>query len=390
MKIKKSASLLLLSLLLSSCKSSVLKAEVSDYVTSINLFENQDEVKILQLTDLHWSFATNFDREKNYLTKLVEITDPDIIMTTGDNILSGTTKTVDKLLETLNSFKNSKGRDVYFGITFGNHDRQGVYDKDYFDNKAISYTSQTSYFVSNNYKYHGLYRHPNNSQIFGRSNYAVNLTDGNDVIWQLYALDSGSDYFNGKTYDYDVIHEDQINWFKEVSNNYKKEDKAVNSLAFFHIPLYETAFAYDNANRPNNKTIVAGDFGGELKEPSSNIVGLKEYNLVSDQVYVGYKNTHFFDAAKEGNVKGMFYGHDHLNDFWALYDDKSYFDTSTNSVVNPNGTDDDILLAYGVKTGDGLSCDSNKIGGNLITIHKDGSFNGREGSNDFKHVYLKY
>lgn len=390
MKIKKTIPVVLLSLLLSSCKN-YKEVKLDDYITSIDLFKTQDDVKILQLTDLHYSFQTDFDREKDYLQKLVDLTDPDIIMTTGDNILGGNSYTVDNLYKMLDSLKNKRGNKIYFGLTWGNHDRQGVYDKDYPDRELLKYTSTHNYKVGENYEHYGLYSHPD-SELTGRSNYAINLTDGNKTIWTLYALDTNSDSYQGVKYGYDIIHDDQIEWFKNLSNKIKTDDKDIKSLAFFHIPLYETAFAYDNAKRDTNPIIAQGDFGGEAEEPSSNIPGLKEYNLKSDAFYVGYKKTDFFQVAKEAGVKGMFYGHDHVNNFWALYDDKAYFDTKTNKVVNPNGTDDDVLLAYGTKTGDGLSCDSNKIGGNLITIHKDRSFNGRqaETGTDFKFVYLKY
>lgn len=389
MKTKKRVSLLLLSLLLSSCKGYE-EVKLDDYITSIDIFRNQDEVKILQLTDLHWSFQTDFEREKKYLQNLVSICDPDIIMTTGDNILGGNSLTVDTLYKTFDSLTNARGKKVYFGLTWGNHDRQGVYDKDYPDRELLKYTSTNNYQTEQSYEHYGLYRHPSSS-LFGRSNYAVNLTDGEKTIWTLYALDTNSDSFNGTKYDYDIIHDDQIAWFNSLNSKIRAEDKDIPSLAFFHIPLYESAFSYDNAYK-STPFIEKGDFGGEVNEPESNIPGLKEYNLKSNAFYVGYQKTDFFKEAKQGGVKGMFYGHDHLNDFWALYDDKTYFDSKTNTVVNPNGTADDVLLAYGVKTGDGLSCDSNKIGGNLITIHKDRSFNGRksETGTDFKAVYLKY
>lgn len=393
---KKFLSTFLLCSLLCSCSRKLPTVKMKDYITEIDLFKEQDEVKIMQLTDLHYSFFTDFQREQKYIKKLVEIGDPDIIMVTGDIILGADENTYNQFFEILEGLKNSKGRNVFYGITWGNHDRQGYFDMSFPDYIAKKHTSSDSYRLEHDYTYHGLYRHPESS-LPGRSNYVVNITDGDKVIWQLYSIDTNSDHFNGITYDYDVIHDEQIQWFKDVEKETRGGDTNIHSLAFFHIPLYETAFSYDAAKRKTNPLIKEGDFGGELYESPSNIEGLKEYNLISDAVYVGYKKTDFFSVAKERGVKGMFYGHDHMNNFWALYDDKAYYDENTKTVINPNSTDDDVLLAYGTKSSNYLSDYLNQetntpLGANLITIHKDGSFNGRERSSntDFKFIHLSY
>jgi hypothetical protein len=162
------------------------------------------------------------------------------------------------------------------------------------------------------------------------------------------------------------------------------EGTNIPGLAFFHIPLFQSVYSYDEAKK--TKIIKEGDFGGELRESEWDGSPLANQGYASTAFYIGYEDTGFFKAAKANGIKGMFYGHDHINDFWALYDDQA---TATN---NPNGTSDDILLAYGTKSGDGLYYDKDMIGGNLITVHKDGSFNGHEASHgtDFQWIHLTY
>ena len=93
-------------------------------------------------------------------------------------------------------------------------------------------------------------------------------------------------------------------------------------------------------------------------------------------MYIGYKNTHFFSMAKENGVKGIFYGHDHVNDFWSIYEG--------------------VLLAYGTKSSDQLYYLDNLIGGNLLTIHKNGNLDLRRNdkvsniTTDFKQVLVNY
>lgn len=378
---RKLFSFLALSLILSSCGSSKVEKTTDDYISSIDIFKYQDEVKILQLTDIHWSFSTRESREKKYLEALVKKADPDIIVTTGDNILAANKETLDDLTEFLDSLTNSKGKRIYWAITWGNHDRQGVYAPDYPDSLAKSYNTEINYSYSKETEHYGLYRSNLDDDVYGRCNYVVNLTDGNDTYWKLYMIDSNCDYYTEGQYEYDAINENQIEWFKKMAS----VDSA-NGLAFFHIPLFQIAYAYDNKI---DGIIKDGDYGGDFYEKKDTSQNLAKYvkHEESTAMYPGYRDTGFYAAAKENNVKGIFFGHDHVNDFWALYDENAIKDN------NPNGTSDDILLAYGIKTGDSLYYKSNMLGGSLITVKKSGEFNGHESQNgdtSFQHIYLNY
>jgi|GEM_PF-1097962 len=357
-------------LLLVSCSASAPTPSLEDYQTDVNLFAVQDEVRILQMTDIHWSVGTDFDKEEKYLRALVAKADPDIVMVTGDSVLTGARRDWTELRETLDTLKNSRGRSVYWGLTYGNHDRQGDYKVEDVDSWIKEYSEASSYDVTKESRHHGLYKNPAD-EVQGRSNYVVNLKDGEgNTLWQLYALDTNSDYYHDGGYTYDVIRENQIDWFKKISASTRKEGgPLIPGLAFFHIPLYQTIYSYDAAT--GTKTLPEGDFGGALNESKANLPQLEDKvtNPDSLRVYVGYKDTGFFDVARENGIKGMFYGHDHANDFWAVYQD--------------------VLLAYGTKTGEGLSYRKGLIGGNLITVHKDGSFDQRrkEGG-DFEQILL--
>ena len=85
---KKYSFLLSSILLLSSCSNNN-NIENSDYINNLDIFKYQDEVKILQLTDLHWNFGSDFKREKKYLDSLIDEANPDIIMIIGDSVLAG-------------------------------------------------------------------------------------------------------------------------------------------------------------------------------------------------------------------------------------------------------------------------------------------------------------
>ena len=62
---------------------------LKDYEKTLDIFAYKDTVRIMQIADLHWSMNTDYQAEKRYITKLVAEVDPDIIISTGDNVLGG-------------------------------------------------------------------------------------------------------------------------------------------------------------------------------------------------------------------------------------------------------------------------------------------------------------
>jgi len=160
-------------------------------------------------------------------------------------------------------------------------------------------------------------------------------------------LDSGSYHLSGATYDYDVIHADQIAWYERVvteTNEAKyglpfdalTADQIIPSVVFFHIPLYEYQNAWD-AWVESEKDPAMGS--GEYRETA---------------IYYGYYNSGFFDIAKAlGSTRGIYCGHDHINDFAIYYEG--------------------IQLSYGVKSGRGIYHDQDMIGGQVVILADDGS-----------------
>ena len=107
-------SLALLPLLLVSCTG--LSAE--DYMHDIAM--EREDFRILQLTDIHWSLSTNIPRQKDYMDILVEHSDPDLIVITGDALFTATKNIATMLYDYIDSLKNSdltlKFRMKYRGV----------------------------------------------------------------------------------------------------------------------------------------------------------------------------------------------------------------------------------------------------------------------------------
>jgi hypothetical protein len=335
---------------------------LSDYARSLDLFKGNTSAKILQLTDIHWSMWTDLEKQSAYLTALVKKASPDFIMITGDSFSSANQTTVTTLWSLVDRWK------IPWAFVFGNHDESGTYDPGYPSRIALSHSFDHQGYCA--------YQEVDDDDVYGDSNYVLNLTDGSKTLWQIYGIDSNSLKFNGVYYDYDVIHPDEIKWYENEVNAATKANggAVVPSLAFFHIPLWQTEYAYRlSENQTSVGTLLSS--GGVMTE---SVYAQAPLTLKGTRTYPGYQDSGFFAKAEElGSTKGIFYGHDHINDFYAVYHDDGWTGDASKG----------ILLAYGIKSGDGLYYDPAMIGGALITIHSDGSFDPKS---DYSQLFYTY
>jgi 3',5'-cyclic AMP phosphodiesterase CpdA len=356
MKTHLKRALALLSLVFLCSCSAVKNPEISAYFNSKDLIFHPD-YKVLQLTDIHWSVNTDREKQGAYLKTVVQAADPDFVMVTGDCFLGADIFVVKDLLNVFESFEKP------FAITWGNHDREGDYSpralRDAVTGAKNSYYNEVD------------------DAVFGRSNYVISLKDSvtGKPVWNLYSIDSNSypESQNGFTYNYDIIHDDQIEWFKQAAaySANLNGGLTVPGLAYFHIPLWEWSYAY--LKDPTGKI-------GEVLESSENSTAPAELKDLYAKAGVkegvrfwpGYRATTFFDEGVKVGVKGFFCGHDHSNDWGTTY-------------TSSAGT---AYLGYGLKSGTELyyahsekrGCDI--IGGSLATLHTDGTF-------DLTHYYVQ-
>lgn len=261
-------------------------------------FNKEGKFKIAQFTDIHWiDGSPNCARTDSTIKYVLETEKPDVAILTGDvawNVPSRKSwRDVSKIFEDAR---------VPFAVVLGNHDTEkctGVTRDEIFD-----ILSKSSFFIGK--------KGPDN--IYGSGNYVLPVFGKKSTIAALlYCFDSNSyiqnndssshDYFG----TYDWIHFDQIEWYRRQSKKFTKQNnnKPLPSLAFFHIPLPEY-------NEISNSSSTIGHFGESVCSPKVNS-GL------------------FGSFVDMQDVKGVFVGHDHDNDFIGL--------------------DFNIALAYGRITG---------------------------------------
>lgn len=237
-------------------------------------FDKEGRFKILQLTDLHWRNYDYEDRKtENLIIDLISLENPDLIVITGD-IIHGPAcvNSKNSIRDVVKIFHDSK---IPFAVVFGNHDSEEGLSK-----QVLLDTMQESSYC--------LTAEGNTS---GVGNYCIHLKDYDDshVLWNLFFLDSGMTNEDKVVGGYDYIKREQINWYVNYSTNLSEKYNSEKELMFFHIPI------------PEYKEV--------WEEKKCN--GSKNESICSPQL-----NSGLFLAMRElQKVKGVFVGHDHVNDF---------------------------------------------------------------------------
>ena len=292
----------------------------SDYIAGTLPY--RDGFKIMQLTDIHMSDKDDQKLHYAFLDNLITEAKkdasgkPDLIVVTGDLFTFASRSTAERLFKFLDSY------DIPWTVVFGNHDEQTYFSVDW----------MTSYL--NNFGSNCLFKDLQNDKVQGSCNFAINVVDGTTVKKQLIFMDSNRYYF-GNYFGYDYFKQDQINWYKALVEDTanKNEGTKVDSVMFYHIPLFEINDAYDKGTRI---------FDGK----DSDHPGKMEDCCPPDE------NSGFFDVIKaEGSTKAMFFGHDHINTFEVEYEG--------------------VKFCYGIKSTDRIYFDKDLLGYQTITLDGD-------------------
>ena len=243
-------------------------------------FNADGKFKIVQLTDTHNIYQD--ERSKISLERIKEILDaekPDLVIHTGDIIYG---KPAKESLQTIMNLMSD--RKIPFALAWGNHDAEFELTRE----QLLEIAQENPYNLTTTAK-----------GISGVSNFILPIQthNGDHTDRVLYMFDS-HDYSKIEGVGgYDYIKFDQVEWYRKLSMKFTEKNggKPVPSLAFFHIPLPE----YKLAARDEN-TILFG--------------------VRKEQVCAPPMNSGLFTAMKEmGDMEGTFVGHDHDNDYAALW-----------------------------------------------------------------------
>ncbi len=330
-------------------------------------FTTDKDFRVMQLTDVHigggWMCTSKDTMALNAVAAMVTAEKPDLVIITGDLVYpvpyaAGTFDNMNSA-ELVATLMESLG--VYWMPVFGNHDTE-IYSK---------YTREDiSKFYSDEKWTYCLFENNSDDEVDGYCNQIINVKNSQGLITQsLYTFDTHSyvdgDYL-GIGWKYDNIHENQVNWYKTNIEKYNKQNvelinasewenkeellntySVVKSLAFWHVPNTEYLDAW-------NEYVEAGYKDTENAKYYYGIVG-----ETGKMVYSGVYEDEIFEAMQTlGSTKGIFCGHDHLNNFSIEYKG--------------------IRLTYGYSIDylaySGISKLGSQRGCTMITVKPDGSF----------------
>lgn len=267
--------------------------------------KNDSPLKIAQFADLHFGVEGNAyhnnktERTKEYMRYIVETEKPDLIVCTGDTVMTTGVEKLGEFVELMDSLKTP------WIFMYGNHDAEssaeGYCKKDL---SAYLESCSSEYLIYNE----GYVETENNR--YGNFSVSILNEKGTKLLGAIIIFDSG--VYNGAISSYDSITKGQIEWYKgeidKLGELYIGEG-VMPSVVFSHIQLPEYYDAYKKALSGNGAEFI-------IKQPfsSSDIEGIKGGGPT-------YENTGLFDVMKEKkSTVAFFCGHDHIANFQVKMD----------------------------------------------------------------------
>ncbi len=266
-------------------------------------FDENGNLRIMHITDTHLDFD-NVDASVCLIAQACDREQPDMVVITGDNVdncenPADTKILIDKLMGVFDK------RSIPAAVTFGNHDSEaGAMSRE--ELMAYYNTHSSSVSVDDGEALSGC----------GTYNLPVMSSDGTKVAFNIWVFDSNDYDSQG---NYDCVHEDQIEWYKTVSDSLTAANggEKVYSLAFQHIIVKEV---YDALKPVTKPALFAFE---DLYENDKYYMFDPEtvnFGTLNEKPCPGYNNYGQFDAMVEkGDVLAMFTGHDHTNAFGVRY-----------------------------------------------------------------------
>ncbi len=282
---KKIISVLLSAVFLLTSLSIFASAEVIEN-DAVLQFNSDGKFKILHICDIQ---DTPYVKPQilEYIEKTCDAENPDLIVLGGDNLGGNcgkaATDTIAKwqVKRAINSFMSIfEEYKIPTAVTFGNHDGE----------KQISDEVQMEIYRS----YDCCVAIDEGEDIYGCGTYNIPImsSNGNSIAYNIWCFDSNAYLDDG----YDYVHDDQVDWYIKKSDELKSANggSPVPSLAFQHIVVPEIYEAMEYG------TYIEGMVN---ENPSPSKHPSKQFNAMVNQ----------------GDVKAMFFGHDHVNTYTYAY-----------------------------------------------------------------------
>lgn len=277
-------------------------------------FNEDGKFKIVIFADIQESYPLRADTKK-YINKILDLEKPDLVLLGGDNHSGGITNK-SQFRTYMNSISEPmESRKIPWAQVYGNH-VEGGYNSNLHDRIGMpSKAEQQEIFESYSYNVSKA------GTVSGVGNYVLPIlrSDSDKIAFNVFGLDShsyanesvGGQAFEDKVYlkrliyggafypsaRYETIHFDQIRWYWNASVALEKYNGSkIPAMMLFHIALQEWEYVARNPDQTDMEGV--------------NPLGVFCPELASGLFHACYER---------GDVKGMFAGHMHHNDFVGTY-----------------------------------------------------------------------
>ena len=292
-------------------------------------FGNDGKFRILHLTDIHdvepemdddenREIPESRDKETiNVIEKLVEKTNPDLVVFGGDNI-SGYWEefTYDLVQSTIQKItKPIRDRNIPICVVFGNHDGEEGFHTEFQMMQYMEYPNCRSNL--------------NDADVYGCGNCCVTIksSKSDKDAYAIWLIDS-NDYQRNSDGElrYDCVHDDQIEWYEKRASELKEANggNPLPSILFQHMPVQQTLDGFEEVTADDDYTF---ERDGRYFRFGHNIIeGRIREKPCPPNTEKTYREQ-FESWKKTGGMVAAFFGHDHVNDFHINIDGISIYQT---------------------------------------------------------------
>lgn len=292
-------------------------------------FGANGKFRILHITDIHdvepimdddenREIPKSRDKETiNVIEKLVEITNPDLVVFGGDNI-SGYWEefTYDYVQSTIKKITAPiTKRNIPLCVVFGNHDGEEGFHTEFQMMQYMEYPNCRSNL--------------NDANVYGCGNCCVTIksSNGEKDAFAIWLIDSNDYQRNSEGgLSYDCVHADQIEWYEKRSAELKEANggKPLPAILFQHMPVQQENDGFAEVTADDDYTF---ERDGKYYKFGHEII---EGRIRETPCPPSLENNHreqFESWKKCGDIVAAFFGHDHVNDFHIKIDGINIYQT---------------------------------------------------------------
>lgn len=269
-------------------------------------FGDDGKFVIMNICDMQDGYPAN-EAMVQFINEAIDLYAPDLVVLGGDNTVGGADTKAAAIEEICNIFVGKKTK---FTLVFGNHD----------DEQGVSREALLAYYQLYGGEYCLAYDAVPALTGVGTHNLPVYASGSDEVKFNLWMFDSNSYTYdeNGEELGYDAVHEDQVDWYRNLSKQYAQNNggEPVPAMAFQHIIVQEI---YDALFIKSPEAIAIRKYDGAYYStlPLAHNI---DSGVLLEWPCCGYYNYGQFDAFLEcGDVLATFSGHDHVNSFSVNY-----------------------------------------------------------------------